>query len=386
MRTLRRVTIHKQISPSPEAVLTSRPQSLRHGHDLSGHESSVAPQLAGSHHRQRRRARGDGRRDRRHRRRTPQHHRCRNCEDGHPGSERHEHDERDDIEELDERVAVDELHERRNDHDDARVERDDDERRKLTMSNTTWWYVARSSGLVAWVFLMATVVAGTLAAGRMVKRKGATRWLSDLHPWLSMLSVLLVVLHIVAIVADHKIGFGAVDVFVPFASRWRPFAIAWGVVGVWLLIAITATSLARRWMARRTWHRIHLLSYGLAVTATLHAVSAGTDFANPAVSRAVGVSSVVVLAVAARRTLMAARPAAPNRVERVAQRKDLRPVEMVEQVPARTLDVQRRSRVELGEAGVGQHRQRDAAVVARRLARDEALANQAVEPARQPAR
>lgn len=207
------------------------------------------------------------------------------------------------------------------------------------MSNTAWWYVARGTGLVAWGFLMATVVTGTLAAGRMVKRKGATRWLSDVHPWLSMLSVLLVALHIVAIVADHKVGFGVIDAVVPFTSRWRPLAIAWGVIGVWLIGAITTTSLARRWMPRRTWHRVHLLSYGLAVTATLHALGSGTDLANLVVSRTAGGLSLLILAVAARRGLHAA---APHRVERVAQRPDLIPVEMVEQVPAGAVDMQRR--------------------------------------------
>jgi len=251
------------------------------------------------------------------------------------------------------------------------------------MSNTAWWYVARSSGLVAWLFLMATVVAGTLAAGRMVKRKGATRWLSDLHAWLSMLSVLLVVLHIAAIVADHTVGFGVIDVVVPFASHWRPLAIAWGVLGVWLIVTITVTSLAKRWMSRRTWHRIHLLSYALAVTATLHALSAGTDLANPIVSRVVGGLSLVVLVIAGWRGM---RATAPHRVERVPERQHLRPVEVVEQVPARPVDVQRRRRLELGEPCVGQHRQRDAAVVARRLPRDEARADEAVEPAGQAAR
>jgi hypothetical protein len=174
------------------------------------------------------------------------------------------------------------------------------------MTDTAWWYVARSSGLVAWLFLVATVLVGALAAGRLVTRKGATRWLSDIHPWLSMLSVLLIVLHISAIVADHTISFSWINVIVPFTSSWRPAAVAWGVVGVWLLAAITLTSLARRWIPRRIWHRVHLLSYALAAAVTVHAITAGTDLANPFVARAVALVTIVALAVSFRRAVSTA--------------------------------------------------------------------------------
>jgi DMSO/TMAO reductase YedYZ heme-binding membrane subunit len=171
------------------------------------------------------------------------------------------------------------------------------------MTDTAWWYVARSSGLVAWLFLVVSVVVGALAAGRMVPKKGATRWLSDIHPWLSALSVLLVGLHITAIIADHTIKFRWLDAVVPFASHWRPLAIAWGVIGVWSMIAITLTSLARRWMSRAAWQRVHMLSYLLAAVTTVHALTAGTDLGNPLVARGVAVAAALAVLVASLRWL-----------------------------------------------------------------------------------
>ncbi len=188
------------------------------------------------------------------------------------------------------------------------------------MTSTAWWYLARSSGIVAWLFLVATVVIGALAAGRMVERKGATRWLSDLHPWLAALSVLLVVLHIAAIIADHTISFRVIDAVVPFAAHWRPLAISWGVLGVWMLAAIMLTSLARRWMSRKVWHAVHLASYGLAATVTVHAITAGTDFTNPLVARAVGGITAAALAVSLLRAMDGRKPApAVRRVPAVAR-------------------------------------------------------------------
>ncbi len=164
------------------------------------------------------------------------------------------------------------------------------------MSSTLWWYVARSSGLVAWFFLVATLILGTLASGKLVERKGARRWLLDLHPYLAGLSLLLVALHITAILADHIVPFTWTDAIVPFASTWRPVAVAWGVIGLWLLAAIQITSLARKHMPKRVWHAIHLTSYGLCAVTTIHAVTAGTDLGVPIVAEAV--SGCVALAMA----------------------------------------------------------------------------------------
>ena len=163
------------------------------------------------------------------------------------------------------------------------------------MSANTWWYIARSSGLVAWAFLFATLVLGTLASGKLVAKKGARRWMLDLHPYLSGLAVLLIVLHIVAIIMDTTVSFSWVDAVVPFASSWRPLAIAWGVIGLWLLAAIQITSLLRNRLPRRIWHRIHLTSYALCALVTLHAVTAGTDLVDPLV--AYGVAAVVTFSI-----------------------------------------------------------------------------------------
>jgi DMSO/TMAO reductase YedYZ heme-binding membrane subunit len=140
-----------------------------------------------------------------------------------------------------------------------------------------WWALARASGLAAWFFVVASLVLGALAAGRMVPAKGATRWLLDLHPWISTLGLALVVLHVVALLNDSFVSFDPFAVLVPFASPWRTLAVTWGVVALWGLLAVEATSLVRRWMPKRSWHAVHLLSYGVAVLITVHALTAGSD-------------------------------------------------------------------------------------------------------------
>lgn len=177
------------------------------------------------------------------------------------------------------------------------------------MSSSTWWYIARSSGLVAWAFLFGTLVLGTLASGKLVAKKGARRWLLDLHPYLSGLAVLLIVLHVVAIIMDTTISFSWVDAVVPFASSWRPVAIAWSVIALWLIAAIQITSLARNRLPRRIWLRIHLTSYAVCALVTLHAVTAGTDLVDPLVAYSVAAVVTFSIVLSVLRMAKAHRPA-----------------------------------------------------------------------------
>lgn len=172
-----------------------------------------------------------------------------------------------------------------------------------------WWALARASGLAAWLFVVASLVLGALAAGRMVPARGATRWLLDMHPWISTLGLALVGLHIVALLGDSYVNFDLASVLVPFAASWRPLAVSWGVVAFWLLLAIEGTSIIRRWMPKSAWHKVHLASYGVAVLVTIHALTAGSDLTNNAVRFSlVGIAAValIVSAMRARQAALAA--------------------------------------------------------------------------------
>jgi hypothetical protein len=143
-----------------------------------------------------------------------------------------------------------------------------------------WWYLARASGIVAWSSLTASVLWGVVLSTRAFPRHHRRAWLTDLHRWLGALTVGFVVLHVGSIVADSYVHFGTADVLVPFASSWKPAAVALGIVSAWLLVVVQLTSLAMRWLPRRVWHGIHLTSYVTFWATCLHGVLAGTDASN----------------------------------------------------------------------------------------------------------
>ena len=148
------------------------------------------------------------------------------------------------------------------------------------MSPHLAWYVARASGILAWLLLSASVIWGLLLSTRLLQRRPSPRWLLDLHRFLGGLAVTFVGVHILGLVADNYLHFGVADVLVPFASQWRTSAVALGVVSIWLLVAVEITSLLMRRLPRRLWHRVHLASYGTFWFVTLHAVLAGSDSHN----------------------------------------------------------------------------------------------------------
>jgi predicted ferric reductase len=158
------------------------------------------------------------------------------------------------------------------------------------------WYVARSTGIVTWGLLIASMLWGFLYATRLLGRRARPWWLLGVHRFLGALATAFVIVHVLALIADSYTTFRIVDVLVPFASAWKPIPVALGVVGLYILLAVELTSLAQRHLPRKVWRQIHLASYGLFAFATLHALSAGTDVRAVLVGGvALGVGVVVVL-------------------------------------------------------------------------------------------
>lgn len=198
------------------------------------------------------------------------------------------------------------------------------------MNPQVWWYVARASGIIAWLMLTASVVWGVVLSTKAFPARRRPAWLLDLHQWLGGLTVSFVAIHLAALVADSYVQFGLADLAIPMASAWKPGAVAYGVVAVWLLVAVQLTSLARQRLSRRAWRGVHMTSYGVFWLTSIHAAFAGTDRNRPLYQVTAGAAIVVVAwatmyRVANRRRVVVGDSAAlPRRVraggpERVAE-------------------------------------------------------------------
>ena len=165
----------------------------------------------------------------------------------------------------------------------------------LAVTEKLSWYVTRSSGLVAWALVTASILWGLTLSSRLVRRRGVPAWLLAVHKYLGTLSIVFVVVHLLALVADNYVYFSWSELFVPLATTWRPGPTAWGIVGFYLLIAIQVSSWLMRRMPRRVWHSIHLTSVVLFVAATVHGFQSGADRSNRLVQWAALVGSMLVV-------------------------------------------------------------------------------------------
>ncbi len=167
----------------------------------------------------------------------------------------------------------------------------------INFNQNVWWYFARAGGLVAWGLLAATVFWGLIHAGRLTRKRPTPAWNLDLHRFLGALAVIFIAIHIGALMADRYVNFGVEQVLVPFATHWRPGAIAWGITAMYLVLAVELTSLAMRWLPRKLWRKVHMLSFVLFTVSTVHAIQSGTDTAKPWV-RGIGIVLLITATVA----------------------------------------------------------------------------------------
>jgi predicted ferric reductase len=157
------------------------------------------------------------------------------------------------------------------------------------------WYIARASGLVAWSVVTASILWGLALSTRLVRRRGVPAWLLDLHRFLGTMSLMFVGVHLLALVADNFVYFGWREIWVPGASAWRTAAVTWGIVAMYFMIAIQLTSWAMRRIPRKLWHTIHLSSFLLFVSSTVHAFQSGADANNLLVQWGALTGSTLVL-------------------------------------------------------------------------------------------
>lgn len=142
------------------------------------------------------------------------------------------------------------------------------------------WYVARSSGIVAYLLLSSSVVLGALMAGRA--RFAWPRFaVEEVHRFLALLAGVFIAVHAFALLLDPVVPISLAQELVPFASPYRPLAVGMGVLAAELMVAVGITNLFRSRLPRTFWRRAHYLTVGVWGLATAHGFLAGTDRLDP---------------------------------------------------------------------------------------------------------
>jgi predicted ferric reductase len=152
--------------------------------------------------------------------------------------------------------------------------------------NTIWqnvtWDIARAGGFTTYILLTLAVVVGLALSTHIQSPSRWPRLLnSELHNFLTLLSTIFLVVHILATWIDPFTKFNWNEILIPLASHYRPIWMAFGIVALYLGIAIGISTWLRPHIGYKLWRQLHVLTLGIFALASIHGIGTGSDTQTP---------------------------------------------------------------------------------------------------------
>ena len=174
-------------------------------------------------------------------------------------------------------------------------------RASATTANPFLWYVTRAAAVSAYITLSATVVLGLVRSLGRVTHVRLTWMLDEAHQFLALLTAGLVALHLISLVFDPLIPFSVLNLLIPLSEPYRPFAVDLGVLTLYGLVIVLASSWLRHRMKYASWRALHYISFAVFLLVTLHGILAGSDAGSPWMRDVyIAASGIVILLVLVR--------------------------------------------------------------------------------------
>jgi len=141
----------------------------------------------------------------------------------------------------------------------------------------TTWIVLRAAGVGAYLMLFLSVAWGLVATTSVMAKVVSKASAVLIHRFMSTVALALLGLHLGGLLIDRFVPFGLLDVAIPFYGPFRPLAVAFGIVAMYLSVVVLASSWLRRQVGTRWWRRLHVLAAPAFTLAMVHGIFAGTD-------------------------------------------------------------------------------------------------------------
>jgi predicted ferric reductase len=169
-----------------------------------------------------------------------------------------------------------------------------------------YWYLSRASGLVAFALVWLSMVWGLLITSRVARRWPGVVSVGDIHQHVSLLGLGFGLFHALILLGDRYANYSLTQLLIPFtATAHKPLWVGIGQVGFYLLGIVALSFYFRPWLGNRTWKALHVLSFGVYLTALVHGVMSGTDTSVPWVQAAYWISAVTLFLLTTYRVLVA---------------------------------------------------------------------------------
>ncbi len=143
-----------------------------------------------------------------------------------------------------------------------------------------YWYLSRSSAIIGYVMLTASMVLGLAITNKMARAWPGGPTFAALHEHTSWLGLVLSAFHALILLADGYIGYNLNQLLIPFASaNFRPFWVGLGQISLYLMLFVVVSFYLKRWINYKLWRTLHYLSFAVFGLGLLHGLMSGTDTA-----------------------------------------------------------------------------------------------------------
>ncbi len=166
------------------------------------------------------------------------------------------------------------------------------------------WYAIRIAGILAYLTLWLTVIAGLCISGGLFPKWGAV--LMPVHQ-LADLALSLGLLHAALLLGDRYAGFTPESLVIPFRASYEPFWSGLGILALYLGAIVFWSVDIRPKIGYGRWRQLHYLAFVVYVLGLAHGLFAGTDRETAPMRLMYVATGGAVIALAALRTITLAR-------------------------------------------------------------------------------
>lgn len=157
------------------------------------------------------------------------------------------------------------------------------------------WHLVRSSGLVAYLLLLASTVWGLVISARFVKDWSPGPVSLTVHSTISWLAIIMGLVHALLLMFDNYFTYTLGDLFIPFTGPYRPEVVGMGTLAFWLLVIVALSFPLKKRLGHTLWKRLHYTSYAAFGLVSLHGLFAGTEGTNLGFRLLVAIGVMMVL-------------------------------------------------------------------------------------------
>lgn len=178
---------------------------------------------------------------------------------------------------------------------------------------TSWpWYIIRAAGFISAGLLVLLMLSGIGQVTGIIYRFIEPIKIWAIHKALALALVASITVHVSFLLIDHFVPFSLTQILIPFASQYNNGTKVWGlplggiavtlgILAMYCVVILVLSSLGWIDTKKKTWRKLHYLSYVVGGFVLVHALYAGTDLKHGLFRKAwIGLSFVVLLAIVAR--------------------------------------------------------------------------------------